>query len=221
MSSALEIQRPSEEQIEESFSFAFDLRNVPLPITIHPARPLTDAELLAFCAENDGLEIESDADGSITVMSPAKYKTSRLNQLIAAELSIWVRQTGQGGVCGPDLGVRFADLTLRAPDAAWLSGDQVKQAEEQEEMDPGFLRFCPAFIAELRSHTDRASQIEAKMEFWMSRGAQLGWLIDPIRKLAMIYRAGHEPETLLHPEFLEGDGPIAGFRIAMTDFWKS
>jgi hypothetical protein len=37
----------------------------------------------------------------------------------------------------------------------------------------------------------------------------------------MIYRPGKEPETLLQPEFVEGDGPIAGFRLEMTEFWKA
>jgi Uma2 family endonuclease len=209
----------NEEQAGEPFSFPFDLRNVPLPLTIHPARPLTDEELLAFCADNDGLEIESDADGSITVMSPVKWKTSKLNQALSGALYVWVQHSHRGVAFGPDLGVRFADRTLRAPDAAWMSNEQLAQAEKDEERNPGFLHFCPEFIAEIRSHSDRASEIEAKMEFWMSRGAQLGWLIDPIRKLAMIYRAGRESETLLEPEFLVGDGPIEGFRLEMKEFW--
>jgi Uma2 family endonuclease len=220
MSATHTIRPIPEEEVEERLSPAIVLPSGPLPLTIYPARPLTDEELLEFCAENDGLEIESDADGSITVMTPARFKTNRFNQLLAVRLAVWAEQTGHGVVCGPDLGIRFADLVLRAPDAAWLSEKQVNVAEEQESTDPGFLHFCPEFVAELRSHTDRASQIEAKMEFWMSRGAQLGWLIDPRRKLAMIYRAGQEPETLLQPGVVEGDGPIQGFRLEMAEFWK-
>jgi Uma2 family endonuclease len=195
------------------------LREVPLPVTIRRARPLSDEELLAFCAANDGLEIESDADGSITVMTPAGFETSRLNQILAAELLVWARQLGNGVACGPDLGVRFVDKTLRAPDAAWLSNERWKAARGRAKKLKGFLPICPEFVAELRSPTHRASKIEAKMEFWMARGAQLGWLIDPERKLAMIYRPEREPETLLKPEFIEGEGPIQGFRLAMHEFW--
>ena len=103
--------------------------------------------------------------------------------------------------------------------AIWDPQDRWNAYKQASKDRPGFLPFCPEFIAELRSRTDRASKIEAKMEFWMSRGAQLGWLIDPVRKLAMIYRAGQEPETLLEPEFLDGDGPIRGFRLQMKEFW--
>jgi Uma2 family endonuclease len=220
MSATRAIRPVPEQELDNRVSSEMTLRDLPLPVTIRPARPLKDEELLKFCAENDGLEIESDADGSITLMTPAKFKTSRLNQRLAAELSTWARQAGRGTVCGPDLGIRFEDLVLRAPDVAWLSDESCNQAEEQERSDPGFLHFCPEFIAELRSQSDRASKIEAKMEFWMARGALLGWLIDPTRKLAMIYRAGQEPETLLKPEFLEGEGPIQGFRVEMSEFWK-
>jgi Uma2 family endonuclease len=149
------------------------LREVPLPVTIRLARPLSDEELLAFCAANDGLEIESDADGSITVMTPAGFDTSRLNQILLLRLGAWAEQTGNGVVCGPDLGVRFADRTLRAPDAACLSNERFKTARGRAKKLKGYLPICPEFVAELRSPSDRASKIEAKMEFWMSRGAQL------------------------------------------------
>jgi len=109
---------------------------------------------------------------------------------------------------------------MRGPDVAWLSADRWNEYKQTDTGRPAFLPFCPEFVVELRSRTDRASKIEAKMEFWMSRGAQLGWLIDPLRKLALIYRPEREPETLSQPDALTGDGPIAGFRIEMHEFWK-
>jgi Uma2 family endonuclease len=210
-----------EEHLEEPVEQArFALNHVPLPARIHFSRPLTDEELLQFCAENDGLEIESDADGSITVMTPAGPNVSRLNQILAARLLLWAETNNRGTVFGPDLGVRFADKTLRAPDAAWLSLEKWDPAAWRKKRRKGYLPVCPEFVVELRSPSDRASKIEAKMEFWMKRGAELGWLIDPQRKLAMIYRTGQEPETLLRPDFLEGEGPVAGFRIEMKTFWE-
>ena len=57
------------------------------------------------------------------------------------------------------------------------------------------------------------------MGIWMANGAQLAWLIDPIRKLAIIYRPGQAPETKLRPKFLDGEGPVEGFRLKMERFW--
>jgi Uma2 family endonuclease len=205
---------------EESDSSVPFLRDVPLPVTLHLANPLSDEKLLAFCEANSGLEIESDADGSITIMTPAGPESSELNQLLATELKIWARQNHNGTVFGPDLGIRFSDRVMRGPDVAWLSASRWDSYKQDSKDRPGFLPFCPEFVVELRSRSDRASTIEAKMEFWMSRGAQLGWLVDPIRKLVMIYRPDCEPEILAQPEFILGDGPIAGFRIEMQEFWK-
>ena len=208
--------RPGVDRTAEPVPSEVLLREIPLPVTIRPAAPLSNEDLLAFCAANSGLEIESDADGSIRIMTPAGPESSRLNQLLGAELLLWARRNG-GEVFGPDLGVRFADRTLRGPDVAWLSTESWNELKGKIS---GFLPVCPEFVAELRSRTDRASAVEAKMEFWMSRGAQLGWLIDPRRKQVMIYRPGREPETLFQPEILEGEKPIQGFRLEMAEFWK-
>ena len=196
------------------------LRAMALPFSFRPARPLTDEELLVFASDNSGIDFEVDADGTVTVMSPSKPEGSWLNQVLATELMIWTRRNQPAKVFGPDLGVRFDDGVLRAPDAAWLSLAKWRQHHEQAGNGREYLTVCPEFVAELRSPADRVSEIEAKMEFWMSRGVELGWLIDPKRKLAMIYTPGAEPRTLLRPEFLEGEGPIAGFRIEMREFWE-
>jgi Uma2 family endonuclease len=220
MSAAVSIPQLQDLERDESVSTELVLGGLPLPVIIRPARPLSDEELLAFCAANDALQIESDADGSITMMAPAFAETSWLNQLFSGKLMAWAAEDGRGVVFGSDLGVRFPDKVMRGPDAAWLSKDRWNAARARKRKPVGFLKCCPEFIAELRSQTDRASQVEAKMELWMARGAELGWLIDPKRKLAMIYRPGQEPDTLLRPEFLEGEGPIQGFRLQMREFWE-
>ncbi len=191
-----------------------------LPFTFRPGRSLTDEELLAFADYNSGIDFEVDADGTVKVMSPSKPQGSRLNQIFTTELMIWARQSGHGEVFGPDLGVRFEDGVLRAPDAAWLSDEKWRQHNDQAGNGREYLTVCPEFVAELRSPADRASEIEAKMEFWMSRGVELGWLIDPKRKLAMVYTPGAEPRTMLRPEILEGEGLILGLRIEMREFWE-
>jgi Uma2 family endonuclease len=191
-----------------------------LPFTFRPGRPLTDQELLDFGAANSALDFEVDADGTVRVMSPSKANGSRLNQILSRELSFWALKEQAGEVFGPDLGVRFEDGVLRAPDAAWLSSAKWQEHKIRAVGGREFPTICPEFIAELRSPRDRAWEVEATMEFWISRGAELAWLIDPQRKLAMIYTPGAEPRTLLSPEFLEGEGSIAGFRIEMREFWE-
>jgi Uma2 family endonuclease len=103
---------------EDCISSDLSLRDVPLPVTLRLANPLSDEGLLAFCESNNGLDNESDADGSIRIMTPAGPESSRLNQILAAELLSWARHGANGEVFGPGLGIRFSDKVMRGPDAA-------------------------------------------------------------------------------------------------------
>src|SRR5579863_8261572 len=123
MSSLPAIRPVDEQELTPTTPEEIVLRGLTLPVTIRPQRPLTDQELLVFCAANDGRDIESDSDGSIRVMTPAKSKTSLLNAILVGQFVVWSQRTGKGVVFGPDHGVRFEDRTLRAPDASWLSND--------------------------------------------------------------------------------------------------
>jgi Uma2 family endonuclease len=208
-----ESRLPEEAVVEET-----SLRGLRLPAIVRSAVSLSEEELLEFCRANKGLKVECDASGAITIMTPAGPGVSHLNSYIVRELSAWAEQDGRGIDFGPDLGVRFPDQVMRGPDAAWVSRgrwNSLTPAAREK-----FLPFCPEFIIELRSPSDRISAVTAKMEFWMERGAELGWLIDPPRRQAMIYRPGQEPETLLQPEYLEGEGPVAGFRLKMQRLWE-
>jgi Uma2 family endonuclease len=60
----------------------------------------------------------------------------------------------------------------------------------------------------------------AKMRQWMANGATLGWLIDPDRRSVYIYRPGREPEVLVDVDHLEGEGPVEGFRLELSDIWQ-
>jgi Uma2 family endonuclease len=82
-----------------------------------------------------------------------------------------------------------------------------------------FLRLCPDFVVELMSPSDRLSKLKTKMREWIENGAQLGWLLDPERRTAYIYRPGREPEQLVNPERLAGEGSVAGFVLVLADIW--
>jgi Uma2 family endonuclease len=69
------------------------------------------------------------------------------------------------------------------------------------------------------SPSDRLSKAKAKMEEWIANGAQLGWLLDPDHRTVYIYRPNREPEQVVNPERLVGEGPVAGFTLELADIW--
>jgi Uma2 family endonuclease len=203
---------------DEVASTGILLRSVSFPLILRPFRPLNDDQLLEFCAANNSLRIERTPAGELIVMTPAGGTTSNLEGFLFRELDLFVEREGRGIAFNSNGGFSLPDGSVRAPDAAWVSSEKWNRLSREERAK--FLPFCPEFVIELRSPSDALADLEQKMSDWLSNGAQLAWLVDPQRKLAVIYRPDREPETLLQPELLHGEGPIAGFQLRMQRFWE-
>jgi len=106
---------------------------------------------------------------------------------------------------------------MRNPDAAWMNGPRWNAMSDDEQSS--YAPACPDFIIELRSLSDRLSDLQAKMLQWIANGAQLAWLIDPQRKAVEIYRPGEQPEIHEQPTSVQGSGPVAGFELVMSRIW--
>jgi len=202
-------------QTEAEVNFA--LERLSMPLTLRPKVPMSEDHLLRFCRANKGYQIEMEPDGSLLIDEPKGARYSHSLMALSSELYGWTEQDGRG-VCFPDVGVYLPDGSMRAPGAAWLSLPKW-QSIPADDRDH-FLRNIPEFVAEIRCRTDTEEGLEIRMWRWIGAGAQLAWLIDPQRKLAVIYRPGQEPETLLQPETLNGEGPIAGFTLKMQRLWE-
>jgi Uma2 family endonuclease len=83
----------------------------------------------------------------------------------------------------------------------------------------GYWHLCPAFVIELRSHSDRLPTLQAKMREYIDNGAQLGWLIDPEARSFEVYRPGQPPEERAGGDFIEGEGPVEGFVLDLRPVW--
>ncbi len=195
-----------------------DLSEIELPVRLRFERPMTDEELMRFCAANEVLRVEREPNGEILVMTPAGFKNSKMNSGSAAFSTSGRRRMGVGLRLTRTADITLPDGSMRAPDGAWveLRRWQALSAEQQT----GYAPVCPDFVIELRSPSDRLPDIAAKMEQWMANGAQVGWLIDPERRVVAIYRAGQAVEVLEDPSSVQGDGPVAGFELVMARVWE-
>jgi len=82
-----------------------------------------------------------------------------------------------------------------------------------------FLPLAPDFVVELTSPTDRLPRVRKKMEVWLGNTVKLGWIIDADRRTAYVYRACRQPEKLVEPAQLKGEGPVAGFVLELAEIW--
>ncbi len=190
---------------------------VELPVRIRPEHPMTDEELMRFCAANDPLRVERDANGELIVMSPSGSEGGGIETDVATELNIWARQDGRGKVFGSNAGFRLPDGSVRAADAHWVSWERWNALTEADRKS--FAPICPEFVIEVRSESDRLAELQAKMRMWIANGAEVAWLIDPSRKTVEVYRPGREAEVLEGGSAVEGDGPVTGFVLELGRVW--
>jgi Uma2 family endonuclease len=196
----------------------FALAEMPLPLRFRPETPMSDEQLMRFCAANDFLRVERDANGEILVMTPAGLKTSRMNSRITRLLDEWAEQDGRGIAVDSNGGFTLPDGSVRAADAAWVHKSRWDALSEADQAR--FSPICPDFIIELRSPNDSLVELKQKMERWIANGVQLGWLIDPENKTVSVYRPGDQPEVLAHPTSVQGHGVMAGFELVMERIWQ-
>ena len=194
------------------------LEGVVLPIRLRLERPLTDPELMLFCAVNEMVRVERDANGELVLMSPTGLEGSNWNSELNAELVFWARRDGRGKVFDSNGGFTLPEGSMRAPDAAWVSWRQWNAVPREEQKR--FGRVSPEFVVEMRSENDRLSMLQEKMQLWIANGVELAWLIDPQRKVVEVYRPGEEPEVHEQPTSMQGSGPVAGFELMLERIWS-
>lgn len=187
-----------------------------LPATL-TAPPMTDRQFADFCAEHPDLSFETTAQGEIIVMPPDFSKTGARNLEIAMQLGNWARKDARGIANDSSTGFLLPNGARRSPDASWTPRDEIRRlsAESLE----GYWHLCPAFVIELRSHSDRLPVLRAKMEEYLANGARLGWLIDPETRTVEIYRRDRAPETLTGVDSIAGEGPVEGFVLDLRTVW--
>jgi Uma2 family endonuclease len=190
--------------------------DLPLKLNIQAAH-LSNEQFLQLCRENPELRIELNARGELVIMPPTGMKTGVRNSTLTFLLTGWSREK--------DLGITFDSSTMftlpngakRSPDASWMRHErwEALSKEQQEGIGP----FCPDFVAELRSPSDRLPVLQEKMQEYIDNGAQLGWLIDPLEKRVYVYRPSQPIEQLDDPATVSGDPVLPGFVLPVRELW--
>ena len=193
------------------------LSEADLPVRLRFERAVSDDELWRFCSTNEQLRVERDANGELILMSPPGLEGSSSNAGIIAKLFAWAEQDGRGKVFDATGGFTLPDGSVRYPDGAWVSWQRWNALPAAEQKR--FGRVVPEFVIELRSETDSLRELKAKMRMWIGNGVELGWLVDPKRKVVEIYRPDEQPEIRDQPTSVQGDGPVAGFELVMARIW--
>ncbi len=188
-------------------------------IQLRPAVELTDAEFFELCRMNRDVRLERTPEGAIVIMPPAGGATGRRNLVLGAALYAWSRADGTGTAFDSSTGFVLPDGATRSPDAAWVRRERL--AAIPPAAFERFLPLCPDFVAELASPSDRLADLEAKLEAYITNGARLGWLIDPVTQAVLVFRPGRRVERLERVATIAGDPELPGFVLDLTELWRT
>jgi Uma2 family endonuclease len=197
-----------------AMALILDQEFLPATLTFHP---MTDDEFANFCAEHPELFFEMTAEGELVVMPGTYPVTGARNVKLSSRLEVWAEEDGRGTTFDSSTSFALPNGARRSPDASWVLNTRIRQLDPADREK--FWHFCPDFVVELRSASDRLRAVRDKMREYIENGAQLGWLIDPEARTVEIYRPGRAPEILTNPTSLAGEGPVAGFVLNLSRIW--
>jgi|ERR1041385_569297 len=181
-------------------------------------RPVTPEEFERLCGKYRDLRLELTSTGELIVMPPTGLDTGRRNSNLTYQLEAWSREDGTGVGFGSNAGFTLPNGAIRSPDASWIEREKWDNLTEQQRRTFGPL--CPDFVVELRSSSDRLTQLFRKMFEYLENGASLGWLIDPSKRQVYVYRPNEEVVVLDNPETVSADPVLPGFKLNLTELWS-
>lgn len=187
------------------------------PELIGLREPITPDQFEELCRLNRKLRLELTSTGEVVIMPPTGAETGVRSADLTYQLMAWTRKDGTGVCFGCDTMFILPNNACRSPDVAWVKREKFEHltAEERER----FARFSPDFVVELRSHSDRLTELRNKMLEWIENGVSLGWLIDPFKRKVYVYRPNEEIIILDNPETVSGDPLLPGFTLNLTELW--
>lgn len=189
-----------------------------LPIKINlQGITLTEDQFILLCQENPDWQFELTAQKELVIMPPTGFETGRRNSRLIRYLDVWTEMDGSGVSCDSSTLFALPNGAKRSPDAAWVRRERVTQLTKAQR--ESVLPLCPDFVVELRSSTDRLTDLLEKMQEYLANGARLGWLIDPFEKRAYLYRPDQPVEILEDPAELRGDPILPGFVFPIRELW--
>jgi Uma2 family endonuclease len=177
---------------------------------LRPGATLSDdADFFTFCRDNAPWEFERGPKGELVIKMPTGGRSGKRSALLSFQLVRWAIEEGTGEYFDSSTGYIFDNGSIRSPDVSWVRRTRLDTlSDEQKE---SFLPIVPDFVVELRSKTDRISDLREKMEEYASLGVGLGVLLDPDARRAEVYRPGRPVDVLADPHSIDCGPDLPGF----------
>ena len=156
--------------------------------------PIDDGVFLEICRKNPDNRIERTQKGEIVFKAPTGGETGKFNASIIGIFYIWNKIQKKGKIFDSSTAFRLPSTAIRSPDLAFISTDRWNSLSIGEK--ESFPSICPDFVLEIRSKTDKLTDLQSKMEEWIEGGCKLVWLLDIENLQFFIYKPESEVQVL-------------------------
>ena len=178
--------------------------------------PIDDGVFLEICRKNPDNRIERTQKGEIVFMAPTGGETGKFNASIIGIFYIWNKIQKKGKIFDSSTAFRLPSTAIRSPDLAFISTDRWNSLSKGEK--ESFPPICPDFVLEIRSKTDKLTDLQSKMEEWIEGGCKLGWLLDIENLQFFIYKPESEVQVLQgRTVLLTGEDVLPEFTLSIDE----
>ena len=151
--------------------------------------------------------------GELIMMSPAGSEHGMIVAEIAGILRDFVKPRTLGVVLGAETGFRVSSNpdTVLAPDVAFIQTDRIRGG-----LPRGYFPGAPDLAVEVLSPNDRAGEVLAKVQDWLSAGCTVVWVVDPKTQTVTVYGADRRAMILTSADTLTGGELLPGFSSSVA-----
>jgi Uma2 family endonuclease len=151
-------------------------------------------------------------DGEPVEMTPSSNESSWIAGEVFFAIRTYLATHPIGRAFPADAGfILFTDRdTVRAPDVAFV------RIERLPALSRTFVAVPPDLAVEVLSPSDRLADALSKVSMYLQAGVPLVWLIDPIRRTAMVFRQDTLPVTINEHGVLAGEDVLTGFVLPLS-----
>jgi len=176
-----------------------------------PGALMTAEELLHLNLPNKRTEL---VRGVLIVREPPGYQHGVVAMKIALSLGRFLDQHQLGHLVAAETGfvLERGPDTVRAPDVGFTTTERVPSP-----VPIGYAEFSPDLAVEVLSPNDRPGEVLEKVGDWLKAGSRLVWIVDPVRRLARVYRADGTQADLREADQLDGEDVLPGYLSRLAD----
>ena len=172
---------------------------------------MTAEDLLQLA--DDGLRHEL-IKGELTSMPPSGSEHGNETIWIGRIVSTYILDQDLGFSFGAEAGFiigRNPD-TVRAPDFAFVRKDRVPGGR----LPKGFFPGAPDLAVEVLSPSDRAVEVEDKIEEWLDAGTRQVWVVNLYRRTLTVHCRDQPTQVLRADDTVDGGDVLPNFRAKVA-----